>query len=545
VREAAAEIVKSGGAERLQVGVRLLERSVTARNQALGDDSFVESMIASLQEDPEDMLMDPLLLTPLKDPVVLSSGFVVDRRSALHENGRMRLQRCPFSRQELQPMVYPLVFLREKVKAWKLERLDKAIQLAEEFLAQNKAAAVVRVIEIAEEFLDEVGDETYIHKAKRLADVERRAPQAGDPARILRMHQRIVRVVTEDSQLQELVCEAVDEFVAGARKCLQEGDAEAAGRWLGRDVCAWLDGSRVRPLWAARVPTWQEVMLRVAKQRGDDSAIWKWRLATLNRLRQSPGPGEDAEAWLRAEGLSGQEPELSFNPPGFDPGLFDPAAEWEDPSIGLAATTGRSGIRCLSDLSPRPGCDWFLEVVFTVTRLRSPSYLNTVFSQHGAGTGWEVRVDADQGIEFIFTTGSGHNERFSNFGSDCGDRWTHVAVAFLAGLSEIRVFVNGAPATPYAVHGEFRPAQEMPRLGQNPCWNDRGIAGKVAHANVSHSLPAPLDGPEDLGSYVERLSEYRLSRMPPRDYLPMPWHLQREDIEEEDDDYQSDYSDGS
>ena len=80
--------------------------------------------MASLAEDPDELLMDSIQMIPLKNPVVLSTGFVVDRSTALDEQGRRRLSRCPFTREPLKPEVYPLHMLRKMVVDWRLKQLD-------------------------------------------------------------------------------------------------------------------------------------------------------------------------------------------------------------------------------------------------------------------------------------------------------------------------------------------------------------------------------------------------------------------------------------
>lgn len=521
VREAAAALVKSGNPKRLQVGVLLLDRSASMKTKMLRDDAFVESLLASLEEDPEDMLMDPLLMVPLKDPVVLSSGFVVDRATAIDEHGNLRLRQCPFSREYLREEVYPLVFLRDRVKAWKLERLGKALSVAEDLMEQGSTEEAEQVFTIAERFLDEVGDTTYIQMARRLAEVERRAPStANDPARLLRIHRRSLRVLQDEGQRQQLVREALEEFLAGARRALESNDCgEAAAPWLSEDLSKWLREPDVKPLWADQLHAWQLAMLQLEKARGREESTWQWRRDIFQRLK---GAGSEAAlaAWLQEEALSGEEPQLQAV---FDVESWEVmGADWDDARIGLLdVQPGRVWAEYRHSLSPEPGTEWFLELVFTVYSLDERPYMNTIFSQHGPGTGWEVRVCQVQGIELVWTTNDNghhnHNERFTGLGADCISSWTHVVVAVVAGPAvEIRVFVNGQAATPYRLGATFAPANELPCLGRNPYWTDRCIDGKVAHARVEQRLPVHA---AELQPYVTQLAERRLSQMPSRDRL--------------------------
>ena len=67
--------------------------------------------------DPDEELMDPITDQPLVDPVVISTGFIIDRTTAFTEDGTMRLKACPWSRQPLSEQVYPIILHREKVLA--------------------------------------------------------------------------------------------------------------------------------------------------------------------------------------------------------------------------------------------------------------------------------------------------------------------------------------------------------------------------------------------------------------------------------------------
>ena len=79
----------------------------------------------------QDSMMDPLTMVPMTNPVVLSSGYVMDRTTVLHPDGRLRLQYCPFTREILEPKVYPLVFMALKIKQWRVKQLQHSIEIAE------------------------------------------------------------------------------------------------------------------------------------------------------------------------------------------------------------------------------------------------------------------------------------------------------------------------------------------------------------------------------------------------------------------------------
>lgn len=524
VRAAATDFVTSQAphAGRLKVGAQLLERSASNVRSALGSDKFVESLLDSLEADPDPMLMDPLFMVPLKDPVVLSSGFVVDRSTALDDRGEMRLQSCPFSRQPLEPKVYPLHLLRDKVKAWKLERLNKAVEIADKLLSQDHVDAAERVFNIAERFMDEVGDATYSEAAKRLAAVERRAPSAKEPRRCLMIYQRLGRMLPEHERV-ELVRDAVQEFLAGVKKAVQAKDASTASAWLDPSINSWLCGAEIRPLWQAQLHEWQATQLLLAKTLDKTEAVWQWRRVMRTRLSAVP---KELQKWLQEEGLTGEEEELQDVAALFDPSLWSLGSyggnaepySWIDESMGIIRLEPGRFIQLTQLLHPQPGRDWSCEVAFWAESLHHESWRNTLLSHHGNATGWEVRVDQHNGVELVWTTCTGHNVRTCGLGADCIGAWTHVVVAYAAAISSTIIFVNGHQTPPQHVEGPLTCAlYEAVLLGRNPAWWQRGITGEAAFARIEQRL---LDGvPEAaFADHVERMAAKRLgelSRRPP------------------------------
>ena len=63
--------------------------------------SVSDHLIAALEDNPESDMLDMLTMTPLKDPVVMCTGYVVDRSTFFAGNGKMRFSRCPFTREPL------------------------------------------------------------------------------------------------------------------------------------------------------------------------------------------------------------------------------------------------------------------------------------------------------------------------------------------------------------------------------------------------------------------------------------------------------------
>ena len=158
-------VADSNSDGRLRVGTEVLRRSPSTKETALANTEFIESLMASLGEDPDEILMDPLMMAPLRDPVVLSTGFVVDRQTALDGRGRLRFTHCPFSRIVLKRSVYPLKLLRKMAVDWRLKQLERCLQLAEVFVEAGQWTNAEQVFRTSETFLDDLGDGTYRTKS--------------------------------------------------------------------------------------------------------------------------------------------------------------------------------------------------------------------------------------------------------------------------------------------------------------------------------------------------------------------------------------------
>ena len=182
-REVARELFAEEGD--VALGAELIGRSTSVRVAHLGDGAFVAALLAALDEDPPEEFMDQVMLCRLVDPVVLSSGHVVDRSTALDDGGSLRFTYCPFSREELRPLVYPVVGLHKRLTAWKLERLDKCVDVARKLIGEALFEDAERAFETAEGLLADVRETTYIAVAQRLAALERSSPLCPPERRVL------------------------------------------------------------------------------------------------------------------------------------------------------------------------------------------------------------------------------------------------------------------------------------------------------------------------------------------------------------------------
>ena len=598
VRAAARRYVKSGkDRQRSTVGQVLITRSVSSKREALEDEQFVTALLASLEEDPDDSLMDPLMLTPMTDPVVLSSGYVVDRTTALHPGGQLRLRQCPFTRVPLEPKVYPVVFLALQIKEWRVKQLQSCIDIAEQLLQMQQTERAEEVFEIAERFLAEVGDTTYVHLARRLAELERSTGAARDPKRLATIYQRLLRVLPTEfpEDRAALVVQAVGEFVQKAETAMDAGDKEGARGWLTDPVVnAWLLSPAVRPLWRPKELEWHTLALQVAKANEEEAEVQLHRLCVYRILSarvvaELAGSQEALDLWLEQEGLEqsmfaavsaafttdhweyrcgSRQPQwideaaqraqvgpgkflryrgpplhVSVHPHPLYPCSRDNGWSCDARSLEGGCLQGCTGFHqsrgwerwrdadsdfdlcgvCARDkaqpgvsvddlwtnksLDPQPNKPWVLEVMYKADSLRAESYKNTVFSSHGSGTGWELRIDRRRGVELVWTTrGGGHNEYCCGLGHETGV-WTHVVVVYDPEASTHVIYVNGVGTESHRVSGLFVPYNGPAQVGQNPHWHDRYLQGEVAHSSVRMEWPVAMD---QLPHHVRVLAADRL-----------------------------------
>jgi len=74
-------------------------------------DDYFDRILKSLDETNFDDFTDPITLSIMKDPVIISSGHVFDR-SSVYQDGKMNFKNCPISRKPLKEDAYPVVFLK-------------------------------------------------------------------------------------------------------------------------------------------------------------------------------------------------------------------------------------------------------------------------------------------------------------------------------------------------------------------------------------------------------------------------------------------------
>ena len=426
-----------------------LQHSLTKSDDVL--DAVLEALVA----DPDDpLLMDPLLHTLLHDPVVLSSGIIVDRSTAIDPlSGNLRMQKCPFRRIPLTLPVYEIYPLQEKLRAWEHSRLERCISVAQSMIKEEQYERAKRCFEIAHGFLEEHQQERSLfqHHAQQphdinnvcfgflsingsnasasqvqssreilllaiqLAQLERELPGVKDDiARTVRIHQRLISVAhacsTDKEDLQTLTIACLEDCWRRCSMLLAFAGKDASKKAL-QIRHAFAPVIKYTTLMYLNLMEELQKLctldLTLAKHVEDEPSIWNCRRVLL-KLLQDP----ERAAFLASEGITGQEDDLYYHLI-YDHSLW-PHEHFADPSIGLvhfgttttttilfSTTTNPSlsadiptqtrGLACKVNLNPRRNGDHWIEVAFRADNLQSPGYLNSLISQHCSGSGWEIR----------------------------------------------------------------------------------------------------------------------------------------------------------
>ena len=610
----------------------------TSLQSIMKSDQVIDRVFQALVADPEDpLLMDPLLHTPMHDPVVLSSGIIVDRSTAINKNGKLRLQKCPFRRIPIQLPVYELYPLQEKVRAWEYDRLQKCISVAQTMLKQKDYERAEKVFQIANGFLQEhiqrsttttattTGGSTTSagtaatttnnanhpssvstnisynitsippqrHQSReilllaiQLAQLERELPQVKDDIqRIVQTHQRLIQVAqacsTDKVDLQTLVIACLEDCWKRCNMVLALNSTRTGGRKALeiRHVFAPL----MKYTTLLQLNLTEELQkvcqldLTLAKHVEDEGSLWNSRRVLLKLL-----PEKEKAEFLKQEGINGDENELYFHLP-YDYHHW-PHDKFLDKSIGLVhfaakntndssnekgkATSTASnktltqGLPCSVDLNPRPNGDHWIEVAFRPDNIQSPGHLNTIFSQHGPNTGWEIRCAVrptknffaqtiDVGgihVEALWTSSSHpvrggvqHNELTNTKVPIEIGTWYHVILVYAHKAQTLSLYVNGQPVRS-KVTGDFVPDHRLPILGQNVNWKERRFQGWVAFASGGYEIPieettanscsgSVEDEEAALDNHVLRLAQARLAKLPKQPVLLHQETTVLEDVE--------------
>lgn len=568
----------------------------------------VDAVFEALVADPEDpLLMDPLLHTPLHDPVCLSSGIVVDRSTAMDPvTGKLRLTKCPFRRIPLTAPVYEVYPIQEKVRAWEHSRLERCVSVARTMVLNEQFERAEHVFTIAhgflqehqqrvEERLQETGrrdvptlslsaasasssrngsSREILLLALQLAQLERELPGVKDDIeRTVGIHRRIILTAqacsSDTADLETLVIACLEDCWKRCSMLLAFAGKNASKKALGiRHAFAPL----IKYTTLMQLNLTEELQklcnldLTLAKHVEDEPSIWNCRRVLLKLL-----PDEEQPAFLQAEGITGDEEDLYYHLL-YDASLW-PQDKFADPAIGLVhfgaqnnntsgdnpVATETRGLACKVNLNPLPKGDHWIEVAFRPDNIQSPGHLNSIISQHGDGTGWEIRCavrprarfvfgnpllgnnnQADPGgihVEAVWTTNTGlgntqHNEFTNSLVPLEIGTWYHVVLAYCSETRMLALYVNGQVMR-QEVTGEFVPARGLPKLGQNMQWPTRRFQGWIAFGGGGYELPVHGTNEPALDDHVQKLFKARLAKLPKQPALHKPPPVEDdEDVED-------------
>ena len=73
----------------------------------------------------------------MNDPVLLSSGIVLDRVSVFNDEGNMRFRVCPLTKKQLDSKVYPVQCLKAKAIEYNKHKFANALLIANKFKADK------------------------------------------------------------------------------------------------------------------------------------------------------------------------------------------------------------------------------------------------------------------------------------------------------------------------------------------------------------------------------------------------------------------------
>jgi U-box domain len=416
----------------------------------------VDAVFEALVADPDDpMLMDPLLHTLLHDPVLLNSGIIVDRSTAMDPvTGGLRLTKCPFRRIPLHLPVYPVLALQDKLRAWEYDRLERCVSVAQTMMIQQQQTQqqqqhgqydrVEKVLRIAHGFLQEhqqrleiinKNDGTVLHDnnnnnissnksreilllALQLAQLEREIPGVTDDIpRTVEIHHRLMTVAkacsSDKADLETLVMNCLEDCWKRCSMLLAFAGKNATRKALviRQEFSPLIKYTTLHQL--NLLPELQKLChldLTLAKHVEDEPSIWNCRRVLLKLLSEASQRTE----FLQSEGITGNEDDLYYHLP-YDHACLWPYNKFTDPAIGLVhfgdnnynnnrsssnitvpghedpVPTETAGLVCKVNLNPLPKGDHWIEVAFMPDTIQSPGHLNSILSQHGEGGGWEIR----------------------------------------------------------------------------------------------------------------------------------------------------------
>mmetsp|Transcript_10975 Transcript_10975/g.24170 ORF Transcript_10975/g.24170 Transcript_10975/m.24170 type:complete len:860 (+) Transcript_10975:663-3242(+) len=206
----------------LDVATCVLNRS----RSVLQSKQFLEKMVDDLEQDAPEELKDPLTYMVMTDPVVVSSGLVLDRSTVLDERGKLRMDRCPITREELKSEVYPIMSLKRRLVDFAKTRIANIFKVVNISLAEDcqdrepDYALAQRVVSIGCTFLKEVGAATYANESLELNKLK---------LKVLELQQELALPIWVGAYQDLIDC---SKLISGKPTLVKDSVHEMEGRFL-------------------------------------------------------------------------------------------------------------------------------------------------------------------------------------------------------------------------------------------------------------------------------------------------------------------------
>mmetsp|Transcript_36058 Transcript_36058/g.43488 ORF Transcript_36058/g.43488 Transcript_36058/m.43488 type:complete len:575 (+) Transcript_36058:154-1878(+) len=219
--------------KRLEVGQALLARSNTLQKDA----NFSHQLVQVLREDPPEDLMDPLMMEIMHDPVVISSGFIVDRSSVCCDPSdpysALRFSRCPFSRVPIESTVFPINMIRAKCSDWKQGRIKKAISLGQGFLSSGDWDMALEAIDAIEKLLEAMDPHTFRHTAKHVSELIEGVPEEKRSVALTsRLHHFNMKSTWTPEEEKVAIEKLMQDVLSKGIEAIDKKDEQTATSWF-------------------------------------------------------------------------------------------------------------------------------------------------------------------------------------------------------------------------------------------------------------------------------------------------------------------------
>lgn len=289
-------------ARQASLGLELVSASPKGGSSPGASAESVMRTIAALRaewDDPPERFRDPIMLTLMDEPMVLSTGHTFDRSTIYDAGGRLRFERCPLTRTVISDTAYPLVYLKREIIDFKLRRLDAVLDAA----GHCARDPMLQLLNFAKELLDSVGSERYQERAAKYWAL--RLQTCGESAeRLLDALNELAddlsaSVSAGEGQSELIVAKLMDEqskaLVALVGQQLESGQPMRAARMVHTCVKR-LHALAARPNW---VGGWVSLMAAIVSggglTDGDTAAMKTELLASLDVLRPPREHGGDGD----------------------------------------------------------------------------------------------------------------------------------------------------------------------------------------------------------------------------------------------------------